>query len=98
MTAFQTCQGYSMPCYFKILCHSPCVCNSWKTVRCGGSVNPASQQCDASSLLQLMKATSSAVNASSLSILNKRSQSKGDSALDLEETELESSTTGKCAG
>jgi len=33
---FMQCEKTSWPCYLHLLCHSPCICPSWKSVRCGG--------------------------------------------------------------
>lgn len=51
---FMQCESFSMSCYFKLLCNSPCVCPAWKTVRCGGVTNPPGQTCTASMLEELV--------------------------------------------
>jgi hypothetical protein len=39
------CEGTSIGCYYKILCHHPCVCDSWKDVPCGGKTSGNMSQC-----------------------------------------------------
>ena len=43
-----------MPCHYKILCNSPCICDEWKSVRCGGQVNSPSETYTAGSASALM--------------------------------------------
>ena len=41
------CEGYSVGCFFKLMCHSPCVCPEWKKVRCGGKESGSPEECNA---------------------------------------------------
>ena len=41
------CEGYGAGCFFKLMCHSPCVCPEWKKVRCGGKESGSPEECNA---------------------------------------------------
>merc|ERR1719231_811606 len=39
------CEAFSQGCFFKLMCHSPCVCPEWKRVRCGGEQSGDPSEC-----------------------------------------------------
>merc|ERR1719316_2504122 len=39
------CQSLSLGCYFKIMCHNPCVCETWKHVNCGSKISGDPKEC-----------------------------------------------------
>lgn len=52
-STMMNCEASSTGCYYKIMCHSPCICDGWKTVRCGGEVNDPSETCTAAAFAQV---------------------------------------------
>merc|ERR1719310_1910566 len=52
MRGLMDCQGLSVGCFYRILCHSPCVCSSWKHINCGGDVGGEDEECTEDLLLQ----------------------------------------------
>jgi hypothetical protein len=93
MTKFVSCEGYSMPCFYKILCQSPCVCDTWKAVRCGGQVNPSSQQCTGSFLQNLMQAN---IGTNASSMLNRAQRGALLNARGTDSIDVDFTAASKC--
>jgi hypothetical protein len=51
----QECESFSRPCWLRLLCHSPCICPSWKAVQCGTMQSGNVSECTADLLADLLE-------------------------------------------
>jgi len=89
MDALTKCEGFSLGCYHKLLCHSPQICPSWKTHRCGVKCTPPTS----CSFLQT-NSTSEVPSESSVSqIFSQRNRVSSSHV-----NSLDAALQGKCSG
>jgi len=65
------CEALTWPCYYKIMCHSPCICPSWKEVRCGGKVSGSPDQCTTEMRQELIQLAETRDSSSSATLLSR---------------------------
>jgi len=80
------CEGYSVGCFFKLMCHNPCVCPEWKTVRCGGDTSGSPTECSATMLQALLEGNASQRSAPALISRNESADEVSEEAASLDQS------------
>jgi len=88
------CAGFSMGCFFKLMCHEPCICPEWKAVRCGGDQSGDPSECKANRLGSLLEGNYS-VHTTKLGRSEAATEVDAGVEYDAEAGSLDSTLSGK---